>query len=87
VAHFKGKLDKQPKVISPSAANKLPTQGEEIVQGTFKTTYCVRVDYTPGQEQIYSDELYSCSLVDAPEYNTHTRTWAVPDTISTNPRN
>jgi hypothetical protein len=60
------------------------TQGEEIVQGTFRTTSFVR-EYFPGEEEhIYEDELYSCSLVDAPEYDNHTRRWPLRGILPTN---
>jgi hypothetical protein len=59
--------------MSASAANNV-TQGEEIVQGTFRTSSFVR-EYFPGEEQIYNDGLYACSLVDAPEYVNHKRRW------------
>lgn len=45
----------------------LISKGEEIVQGTFRSSSFSR-KYIPGQENIFEDELYSCSLVDAPDY-------------------
>lgn len=64
-------------------ANNMVTQGDEIVQGTFRTASFVR-EYFPGKEQIYEDELYSCSLVEAPEYGDHPRRWLLRDTLPTN---
>ncbi|TVY15153.1 hypothetical protein LARI1_G006422 [Lachnellula arida] len=42
------------------------------VQGAFRTISRTR-EYFPGREQIYEDKLYSCSLMEAPEYDNHTR--------------
>jgi hypothetical protein len=47
-------------------------QGDKIVQGTFKTTSCVR-DYVPGRRETHRVTLYSCALSDAPEYYTNPR--------------
>jgi len=49
----------------------LISKGEEIVQGTFKTVFLGR-EYSPGEEQVFEKELYSCTLADAPEYSDHT---------------
>lgn len=53
-------------------ANNVLMQGEEIVHGTFRTGNFNR-EYTPGEENVFKDELYSCSLVEAPEYDNHAR--------------
>jgi len=68
--------------MSASATNNVLTQGEEIVQGTFRTSSFGR-EYVPGEEQIYEDELYSCSLVDAPEYDNHPRMSPLRDKFPT----
>ena len=59
------------------------TQGEEIVPGTFRSASFVG-EYFPGMEQTYENRLYSCSLVDAPEYNNHMRRWPLWDKLATN---
>ncbi|PMD34535.1 Hsp70 family protein-like protein [Hyaloscypha variabilis F] len=48
------------------------SKGEKIVYGTSRTTVC-KAQYTPGKEKEFEVKLYSCSLIDAPEFRTHAR--------------
>ncbi|KAH8587066.1 Hsp70 family protein-like protein [Bisporella sp. PMI_857] len=50
----------------------LISKGDEVVQGTSRTVSCQR-PYTPGREMVFEDDLYSSSLVDAPEHTSHPR--------------
>jgi len=53
-------------------ADKSWIKGEKIVYGTSRTTVC-KAQYTPGKEKEFEVKLYSCSLIDAPEFRTHAR--------------
>ena len=64
-------------------ANIVFIQGEKIVLGTFRTSSWLR-KYSPGVENTFEDTLYSCSLVDAPGYDDHPRTWPCPDKVPIN---
>jgi hypothetical protein len=61
-------------------ANNVLVQGEEIVQGTFRTSSWRR-KYSPGAEHNFEQTLYQCSLVHAPEYDDDPRTWPCPGKV------
>lgn len=48
-----------------------------MIEGTSRSKVCSR-RYYPGEKLVIEDELFSCSLEEAPEYYTHPRTLSYP---------